>query len=154
MSISDFTKISFSVCCFAFSLACSNNDSVENIKGPATYNSNKGEVAGAVFSNALKDATAKKGAGFLKLYEISKNPDIYTVEYQEAANDALTELLYTDTELWINTFADIDSFSFSFGVLPENVTEKQYDDAIRSKLQRIKPNVREKIIIKYVLDKM
>ncbi|MCM2268201.1 MAG: hypothetical protein NDI60_10565 [Elusimicrobiales bacterium] len=154
MSISDFIKISFSICCFAFSLGCSDNDSVETVKAPATYNSNIGEVAGTVFSGALRDATAKKGAGFLKLYEISKNPDTYTVEYQEAANDALTELLYTDTELWINTFSDIDNFSFSFGVLPENVTEKQYDDAIRSKLARIKPNAKEKIVIRYVLDRI
>ncbi len=77
------------------------------------------------------------------------------MEYQEAANDVLTELLYTKTEEWIKAFASISDFQFSFGVLPLEVSEAEYDSVVITKLNKIKPNNEgERKLIKYIQSKL
>lgn len=114
----------------------------------------KRETSGKAFLKALNDAQADKREGFLALYDISKNPDIYTVEYQEAANDALTELLYTKTEAWVKAFASVSDFKFSFGVLPEEIPEAEYNAVVLTKLNKIQPNEDERKLIAYMKSKL
>ncbi len=135
--------------------ACGQQSSSTTDETHQIASAKKRETAGQVFLSALNDARADKRAGFLALYDISKDPDTYTVEYQEAANDVLTELLYTKTEEWIKAFASISDFQFSFGVLPLEVSEAEYDSVVITKLNKIKPNNEgERKLIKYIQSKL
>lgn len=135
--------------------ACGEKNQPEIDMTQRTTSIKKREVSGKAFLNALNDAQDNNRGGFLALYEISKKPDIYTVEYQEAANDALTELLYTKTELWVKAFASIQDFKFSFGVLPQEISEAEYNVIVLNKLNKIPhPGKDEEKMIVYIKSRL
>ncbi len=101
------------------------------------------------FESALEKAAANKEVGFLELYDIASDPES-TVEYQEVANDALTELLYTNTELWIKVFSKTKNFKFYFGVLPQAIPEEKYNEIVLLKLNKIIEDPEEKRLAIYM----
>jgi hypothetical protein len=109
--------------------------------------------------NAIKQANNNDPAGFLKLYEIARNDDIYTAEYSEVAAEEINYLLYSKTELWIKTFSKIDLNEFKSyfkGIevteLPKGVTsEEQFEEEIFINLRKIKGDKKEIELIDYIL---
>jgi len=120
-------------CAFFFIVACERKNSTE-VREKIKLETEQSEAAAKALGEAIEKANNNRADGFLGLYAISRDPDTYTVEYQEGANDALTELLCTKTELWIKTFAKVDGFEFDFGVLPQNIEESKYDELVRKNL--------------------
>ncbi|MCJ7546397.1 MAG: hypothetical protein MUP30_06175 [Deltaproteobacteria bacterium] len=119
------------------------------------------KFASKEYATAAKLADNNDPAGFLKLYEIAKNDDIYTAEYSEVATEELHYLLYSKTELWIKTFSKIDldefkSYIKASGIwvteLPKGVaSDEQFEKEIFIKLRKIKGNKNEMELINYIL---
>ena len=120
----------------------------------------KSEVAAAAIEVAAKLADKNDPSGFLKLYEIAKDDDTYTVEYSEVAAQELILLLYSKTEIWIKTFSKLDQKEFinylnhgglAVTVLPNGMTsEKKFDIAILENLKKIKVNDSEIVLVDYL----
>ena len=130
-----------------FALGCGQGEPVQDRFAEVQ----KSEFARMTLGNAIKDAGNNKEEGFLKLYEISLDADnIYTVEYQEGADDELTLLLYTKTGLWVKALSKVNNFKFLFGVLPENLTEEEHDRGVLANLKKINGNARERALIDHM----
>lgn len=154
MSTLHYIKQAFFACALLFVISCKKDASNELSIKSNMEDIKRSEFAEETFSNALIKARNNEEDGFLKLYEISQKPDKYTVEYQEGANDALTELLYTKTELWIKVFSKTAEFKFYFGVLPAGVSENKYDETVLINLNKIKGNKDENRLAMAIKEKL
>jgi hypothetical protein len=118
------------------------------------------KFAAHAYAVAVKQAESGDPAGFLKLYAIATDDMIYTVEYSEVANDRLHYLLYSKTELWIQTFAKADlekikSYLKWSGIdvseFPAGITsEEQFRETIFLKMDKIKGSKKETELIDYI----
>ena len=119
------------------------------------------KFASREYAAAARLADNNDPAGFLKLYEIAKNDDIYTAEYSEVASEKLHYLLHAKTELWIKTFSKTDlnefkSYIKASGIwvteLPKGVTsDEQFEKEIFIKLRKIKGDKKEMELTNYIL---
>jgi hypothetical protein len=114
------------------------------------------------YNAAIVQANNNDPAGFLKLYKIARDDDIYTAEYSDVATETLHYLLYSKTDLWIKTFSkvdDLDSFKAYLKVsgmwvteLPKGVaSDEQFAEEIFSKLKKIKGDEKEMELVDYIL---
>ncbi len=119
---------------------CSRGSDVEREKHRTEYDQ-RIQVEAKEVGDAVKKSNNNEKEGFLDLYRIGINIDNkYSVEYQESANDALTELLLTKTELWVRTFSEVKDFKFNLGVLPQNISDGEYRKTIMRKLMETRWN--------------
>lgn len=143
------------ICGLLFLFACTQKESpVEREKNRMEYERESEAEAKAVGS-AFEKAQKNEKDGFLELYEIGNNADNrYAVEYQEVANDALTELLCTKTVLWIQIFSRVNGFKFYFGVLPQNISEEKYNETVLTHLNNQHWNKEEEVLVKTIKAKL
>ncbi len=119
----------------------------------------RSKFAAKEYAVAVKQANNNEPTGFLKLYEIARNDDIYTTEYSEVAEEELFLLLYSKTTLWVKTFSEVDFEEFKAFVkgievsrLPKGVvSEEQFKEDIFNKLGKIKGDKKEMKVIDYIL---
>lgn len=117
-------------------------------------------AASRAYDAAVLQANNNDPAGFLKLYEIANNADIYTAEYSAVAEENIYLLLFAKTELWIKTFSKLDLQklkTFVKGIevsrLPQGVvSEEQFKETIFTKLKKIRGDKREMELVDYILD--
>jgi hypothetical protein len=120
----------------------------------------KSKAAAAAIEMATKLTDKNDPSGFLKLYEIAKDDDMYTVEYSEVAAQELVLLLYSKTEIWIKVFSKIDQKEFfdylnhgglPMTVLPNGVaSEKDFAIVILENFRKIKAQGTEAALINYL----
>lgn len=124
----------------------------------------KEDSLSTLFNRASKQADQGISEGFLKLYKIATDDVTYSVERSEVATTELHELFITKTDAWVRVFASLDSqeipkfkeyLDYS-GVVDgvfadDSISDrKQYQKLVISKLEKIKGNLPEKELIRYL----
>jgi hypothetical protein len=117
------------------------------------------EYAAKTMKNALNQAKNNNPAGLLKLFEIANDDLTYGVYRSEGALEALSYFLYSKSELWIKTFAQIDleKFKSTFTTIsdtdpPEDGSpDKRVVETIYKNMKKIKGNKNEMALANYIL---